>query len=121
MPGIAGLTAGMAFVRSVGAESILAHEKRLIAELGRALARDGRIECFAHPGQTGVLSVRVRGMAAEQAAEGLVARGVAVRAGLHCAPLAHPGRRTPAPCVFLSRFAPPRSRWSRPPRHFTKR
>ena len=44
-------------------------------------------EDFAH--QTGVLSFRVRGMDCETLGEQLAARGIAVRAGLHCAPLAH--------------------------------
>lgn len=89
LPGAAGLAAGIAFVRSVGAENILAHERRLIRELARALERAPRVECFAHPLQTGVLSVRVPGVPSETIAEGLAREGVAVRAGLHCAPLAH--------------------------------
>ena len=89
VPGIAGLAAGAAFVRSVGPERILAHERQLIAELARALEREPRIECFTDPVQTGVLSVRIEGIPCEKAAEALAQAGVAVRAGLHCAPLAH--------------------------------
>lgn len=89
VPGIAGLAAGLAFVRSVGPSNILAHEQRLLREFIRALEKEEHIECFAHPAQTGVLSVRVRGAACEGVAETLARQGVAVRAGLHCAPLAH--------------------------------
>ena len=89
VPGIAGLAAGAAFVRSVGPGRILAHERQLMAELARALEREPRIECFADPAQTGVLSVRIEGIPCEKAAEALAQAGVAVRAGLHCAPLAH--------------------------------
>ena len=39
--------------------------------------------------QTGVLSFRVDGRDCEELGESLAERGVAVRAGLHCAPLAH--------------------------------
>ena len=39
--------------------------------------------------QLGVLSFTVDGRAPEDVAEALANRGVAVRAGLHCAPLAH--------------------------------
>ena len=42
---------------------------------------------FAH--QTGVLSFRVDGWDCEELGERLAAQGAAVRAGLHCAPLAH--------------------------------
>ena len=89
VPGIAGLAAGIAFVRSVGPANILAHERRLVREFTRALEGESRITCFAHPAQTGVLSLTVRGAAVENIAETLARQGVAVRAGLHCAPLAH--------------------------------
>ena len=39
--------------------------------------------------QTGVLSIQIEGIDRETAAELLGEHGVAVRAGLHCAPLAH--------------------------------
>lgn len=89
VPGIAGLAEGIAFVRAAGPENILAHERRLVREFARALEKECRIECFAHPAQTGVLSLRVRGASSERIAEALARRDVAVRAGLHCAPLAH--------------------------------
>lgn len=89
LPGAAGLAAGIAFVRSVGAANILAHERRLIRQLARELDGVPRVECFAHPAQTGVLSFRVAGVPSETVAEALAHEGVAVRAGLHCAPLAH--------------------------------
>ena len=89
VPGIAGLAAGIRFVRSVGAANIAAHERKLVRELARALEANERLEVFSHPSQTGVLSVRVKGVPAEQAAAQLADAGIAVRAGLHCAPLAH--------------------------------
>ena len=89
VPGIAGLAAGIAFVRSVGPANILAQEQKLMREFVRALEGEERIECFAHPEQTGVLSLRVRGVSSESMAETLARQGVSVRAGLHCAPLAH--------------------------------
>lgn len=89
VPGIAGLAAGIAFVRSVSPARILQQERRLIREAVRALEGQERIECFAHPSQTGVLSLRVRNAASEQVAEKLAEQQMAVRAGLHCAPLAH--------------------------------
>ena len=39
--------------------------------------------------QAGVLSFRVEGMDCEAVGEALAGRDIAVRAGLHCAPLAH--------------------------------
>lgn len=89
VPGIAGLAAGIAFVRSVKPEQILMHERTLLWEFARALEREPRIECFTGPMQTGVLSLRVEGVPCETLAELLARQQVAVRAGLHCAPLAH--------------------------------
>mgnify|MGYP003071569521 CR=1 FL=1 len=66
-----------------------------------------RLEVFSHPSQTGVLSVRVKGVPAEQAAAQLADAGIAVRAGLHCAPLAHRTagtEETGSPSVFLLLF-----------------
>ena len=106
VPGIAGLAAGIRFVRSVGAANIAAHERKLVRELARALEANERLEVFSHPSQTGVLSVRVKGVPAEQAAAQLADAGIAVRAGLHCAPLAHRrhGGDRHGPSVFLLLF-----------------
>ncbi len=89
VPGAAGLAAGIAFVRAVGPAEILAHERALMREFVRALEQEERLECFGHPMQTGVLSLRAAGVPCETLAEELARRQVAVRAGLHCAPLAH--------------------------------
>ena len=89
VPGIAGLAAGIRFVRSVGAANIAEHERKLVRELARALETNENVEVFSDPSQTGVLSVRVKDVPAESAAAQLADAGVAVRAGLHCAPLAH--------------------------------
>lgn len=89
VPGIAGLDAGLRFVSSIGETRLLLHERLLIEEFARALEDTPRIECFTGAPQAGVLSLRVQGMSSEQMAEQLSRRGIAVRAGLHCAPLAH--------------------------------
>ena len=50
------------------------------------------VELFCEKGfdhQTGVLSFRAAGRDCEELGERLAAQGAAVRAGLHCAPLAH--------------------------------
>ncbi len=50
------------------------------------------VEVFADhslEAQAGVLSFRVHGMDCEEVGQRLGERGVAVRAGLHCAPMAH--------------------------------
>ena len=92
MPGIAGLLAGVRFVRRQGTQTILRHEHALTCRTAESLRRLPGVEVFAHPGclaQAGVVSFRVPGRDAETVGEALTRRGIAVRAGLHCAPLAH--------------------------------
>lgn len=90
--GIAGLTQGLEFVMRRGSGRILSHEKNLIARLSDGLQKSPGIQQFYSPKclyQSGVLSFRTPVMDCEELAGALGKRGIAVRAGLHCAPLAH--------------------------------
>ncbi len=87
--GIAGLLAGLHFVRDMGEEEILAHEQSLRCRLTSRLEAMDEVDCYTGALQTGVLSLRLRNVDSEDAARMLACRGIAVRAGLHCAPLAH--------------------------------
>lgn len=90
MPGIAGLLAGMDFVKNTGISNISAFECSLRKMLSGYLERRNCAEIFeGGESQSGVLSVRFHGIDCNDMAERLSHRGVAVRAGLHCAPLAH--------------------------------
>ncbi len=88
VPGIAGLGAGLAWLRSRDPAALLAGERALLARAAEGLERLGA-RCYRGPGQTGVLSFRLPGLDCEEAAEAYGRRGIALRAGLHCAPLAH--------------------------------
>lgn len=88
--GAAGLLAGMRFVRAIGVERIGAYETALRRRLAEQLKGSGiRIFNTAEYCQTGVLSIVIPGVDCQEAAERLAGAGIAVRAGLHCAPLAH--------------------------------
>ena len=92
MPGIAGLLAGVRFVRQLGPEAICAVERQLAALAAEGLRRIPGLRVYALPdlaAQTGVLSVVPEHLDAEALGNALAERGIAVRAGLHCAPLAH--------------------------------
>ena len=92
VPGIAGLEAGLRFVQNKTPERILRHERSLIRRAASRLARIPGITAYVSAvegRQLGVLSFCVANREAEEVAEALSVRGVAVRAGLHCAPLAH--------------------------------
>lgn len=87
--GIAGLTEGMRFVRKQTPQAILRHEQALLAQMKQELSEQENIRLFAGENQTGVLSIIVENKDCEEAAQALAQEGIAVRAGLHCAPLAH--------------------------------
>ena len=91
MPGIAGLKAGMRFIEKTTSERILRHEQKMLEEAASVLYALPNIHLFysAHGNQVGVLSFRHETYSAELLAELLAQEGIAVRAGLHCAPLAH--------------------------------
>lgn len=89
--GVAGLLEGIRFVRQMGLERIAAQEGALMRKLADGLEETGRYRVFRDRQGKGssVLSVIPLGKAPEEAAQELAGRQVAVRAGLHCAPLAH--------------------------------
>lgn len=89
--GIAGLLAGISYVSAVGTEAILEHERRLLARMAGALSDCEGIELFCgnKEWQSGVLSIRMRGIDCEALAQFLSQHGICARPGLHCAPYAH--------------------------------
>ena len=90
--GIAGLAEGLRFIRKTGVEHIRQHERKMIRELAEGLKHIGRLKVFYSPdegAQSGVLSFCCAGKDCEEVGELLAERGIAVRSGLHCAPLAH--------------------------------
>lgn len=92
IPGVAGLLEGIRFVAGKGPETILEHERALIAQVRDGLSQLPGVEVFHDPlgrSQAGALSFRVHGVDCEEVGQWLGDHGVAVRAGLHCAPLAH--------------------------------
>lgn len=90
--GIAGLLEGLRFLRRQGVERIAGQEGELIRRMGEGLRALPGAEVYQAQdplAQAGVLSFRLRGRDCEEIGENLGGRGYAVRAGLHCAPLAH--------------------------------
>ena len=87
VPGIAGMLAGMKLVKKLGPEKIGERERRQAALAGEGLQKLG-LRTFRGPHQAGTVSFLPRGDCEEMAAL-LAKENIAVRAGLHCAPLAH--------------------------------
>ncbi|MBN1103892.1 MAG: cysteine desulfurase [Deltaproteobacteria bacterium] len=91
LPGIAGLAAGIDFIAETGVDSILKHELGLAATLERELAGLPGVRVFKPDARgTGVVSFLVEGLNPGDVGYLLDAGfDIAVRTGLHCAPLAH--------------------------------
>ncbi len=90
--GAAGLLAGMEFVCRKGFGRIHAHECRLACRMMDHLEKVPGLQVFRDSTgqyQSGLFSLVADGMDCETVAEQLAHQNVAVRAGLHCAPLAH--------------------------------
>ena len=87
VPGAAGLLAGMGEVRRMGMAHIARREAGCAARCAQGLQMLGA-EVFSGPHQGGTVSFRCA-LDCEEMAGVLGRRGFALRAGLHCAPMAH--------------------------------
>ena len=87
VPGIAGLGAGLAYLKGKGIEKIGKKEAAQAARCAEGLGEMG-MQAFCGVHQAGVVSF-VPKMDCEEYAQRLSNCGICVRAGLHCAPLAH--------------------------------
>ncbi len=86
--GAAGLLEGLRFVRQTGLAAIAGREAAVTAALADGLRRKNAYRVY-YGGDSSVLSIVPLETDPETLADRLAEQGVAVRAGLHCAPLAH--------------------------------
>jgi selenocysteine lyase/cysteine desulfurase len=85
--GIAGLGAGIGYLQHKGIENIYQREHRALQRCVQDLHKKG-FRVFSGDHQAATVSF-VSNADCEKTAEILAESGIAVRAGLHCAPLAH--------------------------------
>lgn len=114
IPGICGLGAGIRFVDYYGIENLQNHEMRLMKQLYRELKADKHVLLYTEEpdirSSVPVISFNLKNAECEKVSDYLNQRyGIAVRAGLHCAPSAHrmmgtldSGTIRIAPSVFTS-------------------
>lgn len=113
-PGICGLRAGMEWVSAHGIDNICRKETQQMALAYDLLSTVPGIRLYTARPQIGqcapVLSLNLKGHCSEELAVELNRYGVAVRAGLHCAPSAHraygtapAGTARLAPSIYTSR------------------
>lgn len=93
VPAIAGLSAGVDFVKKTGIENIYKKEMRLSKMFYEGLLKNEKIEVYTpKPSMhkyAPVIAFNIKNTSSDRAAEFLNKNSIAVRAGLHCAPLAH--------------------------------
>lgn len=91
--GIMGLSVGLDYIAQRGMEAIHTHEMALLTRLRDGLAEIAHVEMYCATsliGHVAVLTLNVDGVNPEDAGAILDADfNIAVRVGLHCAPLAH--------------------------------
>ena len=87
VPGIAGLREGLRYLRRTGIDKICTREQFQAKRCARGLEKLG-LQVFHGEHQAGTVSF-VPERSCEEFAQDLSRLGIAVRAGLHCAPLAH--------------------------------
>ena len=91
--GLAGLGAGVNFLRQKGTQNILQQERELTAYALNVLSQLKSIEIYGsknHDMQVGVISFNISGMRPEEVGYLLDEEyGIMVRVGLHCSPLTH--------------------------------
>ena len=93
VPGIMGISAGIDFVKSKRTDKIYRHELELMAYIYNGLKSIKGVVLYTEKPAVGrfvpTLSFNVKGHDSSTVAEILGKEGIAVRAGLHCAPMAH--------------------------------
>jgi len=87
VPGYAALAEGLRYLERIGVKTVFGREHRQLLRCVRGLKRMG-MTVFSGDHQVGTLSF-LPGGDCEEAAAFLAKQGIAVRAGLHCAPCAH--------------------------------
>jgi selenocysteine lyase/cysteine desulfurase len=89
LPAIAGLSAGIDSLRSIGIERICEHEKRLFCRAREELSRIDGVEIYTPHIEGAVLLFNIRTKGSEEIAQRLSEAGICVRGGYHCAALGH--------------------------------
>ncbi len=93
LPGIAGLNSGLKYIINRGTKSIYSHEKELLDIFINEMKKNDKIQIYGPNDindRCGVVPVNIKGIDSSEVAYLLDTKyNIAVRPGLHCAPLAH--------------------------------
>lgn len=94
-PALAGLCEGIRFIREIGCDTIGAHEKMLYKALRDRLEDLKSVRLFLPQNEGAILLFSMDQKGSEAVAAALAKEGICVRAGYHCAALAHKALCTP--------------------------
>ena len=94
-PAIAGLSAGLRAVKSIGCESIAAHERSLYRYAKEALSGLPEVQLYAPKEEGAILLFNLVGRRSDLVGARLNERGICVRSGYHCSALGHRTLQTP--------------------------
>ena len=94
LSGLAGLVAGIKFIKSTGSALIRSHEERLTELAAERLLEIPEVKIYQFE-KSPILLFNVEGTSPELIASELDREGICVRSGYHCAPLAHKRLGTP--------------------------
>ncbi len=93
LPGILGIGAGIDFINSKGIDNIYRHENALCKKFLKDISYNNNISVILRSENSEdfvpVIALSVKGKTSEEVSELLSSKGIAVRGGYHCAPLAH--------------------------------
>lgn len=103
--GAMSVMAGIRFIRSKGIDNIFTHEERICRSFIRHLEKNDNIIIYRDPvsSYVPIVSFNIQGIPSEELAQELADQGYCLRAGFHCAALAHTQLGTKTGTV---RFAP---------------
>lgn len=89
--GIVSLGAGVKYINNVGIEEIFKHEALLREYFIEKIRKQKNIVLYGDGNEryVGVVSMSINGFDCGEVASYLASRGICVRSGIHCAPLAH--------------------------------
>ncbi len=94
-PAIAGLCVGIKTVRQIGAPTIHKHECGLYSLALERLSNIKNMKIYAPEYHGATLLFNVKNIPSDQIGRALDDRGICVRSGFHCSPLAHQKLNTP--------------------------
>ena len=85
LEGILGLEAAVRYIKSIGMENIVAHERALKRYAIEKLSETGKAILYNPESESGIVTFNVDGVFAQDAATYFNSRGIACRSGQHCA------------------------------------